>query len=247
MTEPAIIIRGLKVRLADRLILAGADLTVAPGEMVALMGISGSGKSTLLRAAVGLTPPEEGEVKLLGENLIGATSARLREIRQKVGMLFQGNALFDSMTVADNIGFILREVMELPPAEIDRRVRELLDRLQLGDIGALYPSALSGGMKKRVGIARAVAHNPPVMFYDDPTAGLDPVTSLVIAELIARIGREREQSGVVATNYLPLILKVAHRAVLLRDGKIMEIGPTSSLQSADVSELGLDGEREAAP
>lgn len=230
-------IEKLRVLLGDREVLREVNFQVARGETVALMGASGSGKSTLLRAAAGLVGPVAGQVWLGEAALVGASPAQVRAARRKVGMLFQGNALFDSMTVAENIGFFLKEVKECPEEEIDQRVDDLLSRLHLGRIGKLTPAELSGGMKKRVGIARAVAHDPEIVFYDDPTAGLDPVTSEVIADLLAELAREKPRAAIVATNYLPLILKVASRAALLLDGKLLELGPTAGMLERGQSEL----------
>ena len=217
-------LENLQLALAGRTILDGASLAVGPGETVALLGASGSGKSILLRAAVGLLRPDAGRVWLQGEEVTGASASRLRQVRRQVGMLFQGTALFDSMTVAENIGFVLREVTGLPPEEVAGRVDELLVRLRLGPIGRQYPAELSGGMKKRVGIARALAHNPPLLFLDDPTAGLDPITGDVIADLIAESCNRCDRATVVVTNQLPVIQRVATRVALLTDGRVTELG-----------------------
>lgn len=230
-------IEDIRVELGGRPVLGGASIEVRPGETVAVMGASGSGKSTLLRAAVGLIPVEGGRVWIEGEPVIGATPARLREIRRKVGMLFQGNALFDSMTVAENIGFVLTEVRGLAPEMVSERVDSLLDRLHLGPIGKSYPSELSGGMKKRVGIARAVAHDPRLVLYDDPTAGLDPVTSDVIAELIAELGQRVEQAAIIASNYLPLVSRAASRVTLVHAGRVIDLGPPGKIWESDRPEL----------
>jgi len=230
-------INGLSVRLGACDVLRGVDLEVEPGETLALMGVSGSGKSTLLRAAVGLIRPDSGEVTLCGVRLAKAGGKELRKVRQNVGMLFQGNALFDSMTVRDNIGFVLREAMGRPGRKIKKRVNELLERLRLGPIGLQYPIELSGGMKKRVGIARALAHDPKVVLYDDPTAGLDPVTSVVIAELIAELSTSETRTSVVVTNQLPVMMKVASRVALLHQGKIIELGEPESVLDSDRPEL----------
>lgn len=230
-------VEGLRVSLGDRLILRDINLRVSAGETVALMGASGSGKSTLLRAVSGLLPAERGQVFLDGREVSGASASELREARSRVGMLFQGNALFDSMTVAENIGFVLREVMGLSRDEIRSRVNDLLVRLHLGAIGGRYPAELSGGMKKRVGIARAVAHDPRIVLYDDPTAGLDPITSEVIGGLIAELGAGEDSAAVVVTNYLPLVMMVASRALLLHLGRIIEIGPPGSLMESERPEI----------
>ncbi len=235
---------GLRVRLADHLVLDGIDFSVKKGEMVALMGISGSGKSTLLRSLVGLVSMEAGRVSVAGFSMGPSDRSNLDRIRRSTGMLFQGNALFDSMTVAGNIGFVLQEVLRLPPSEIDERVNELLERLRLGPIGNQYPSELSGGMKKRVGIARAVAHNPEVVFYDDPTAGLDPITENVISDLIAELRSGGRQSGVVVTNQLAVARKTSDRAVLLRQGKALDLGPVAGLSASDIPDLKEDGQQE---
>ena len=219
----------LRLALAGRTILAGARLAVGPGETVALLGASGSGKSILLRAAVGLLRPDSGRVWLMREEVTGANPSRLRQVRRQVGMLFQGTALFDSMTVSENIGFVLREVLGLEPAEADRKVDELLERLRLGAIQRQYPAELSGGMKKRVGIARALAHDPPILFLDDPTAGLDPITGDVIVDLIAEFGSRSDRATVVVTNQLPVIQRVATRVALLADGRVTELGPPRAL------------------
>jgi len=218
-------LEGIRLALGDRLVLDGAGLEVGAGETVALLGASGSGKSSLLRVAVGLLRPEAGRVTLGGEPVVGVSGERLRHLRRRVGMLFQGTALFDSMTVAENIGFVLREVMGLDPGQIAARVDALLARLRLGPIGAMFPAELSGGMKKRVGIARALAHDPPILFFDDPTAGLDPVTGEVIADLIAEVSNRSDRAAIVVTNQLPVILKVASRVALLHEGRVAELGP----------------------
>jgi len=227
----------ISVELAGRQILAEVSLSADPGETVAILGASGSGKSTLLRAAVGLLRPDSGNVEFAGEDLLAAAPARLREIRRKAGMLFQMNALFDSMTVADNIGFILREVLDQPPAKVKDKVDDLLDRLKLGPIGDKYPAELSGGMKKRVGIARAIAHGPQIVFYDDPTAGLDPITSDVIADIIVELGQEKERAAVIASNYLPLVTKAASRVCLLHKGRLIHIGSPADIWDSDRKEV----------
>ena len=217
--------------------LRDVGLEVAAGETVALMGASGSGKSILARAVVGLVKPDGGQVWLDGEEVTGSGAARLREIRRKVGMLFQQNALFDSMTVKENIGFVLREVMGLSDAEIGARVTELLERLHLGPIVRMYPSELSGGMKKRVGIARAVAHEPRIVIYDDPTAGLDPITSEAIGELIAELGQRTDRAVLMVSNYLPLIMATADRVLLLHQGRIIRLGAPADIFTSERTEL----------
>lgn len=222
-------IEGLRIRLAERVVLKEVNLAADRGETVALMGASGSGKSVLLRAAAGLIQPEAGEVWLMDQPVFRSSAVRLQELRRHVGLVFQGNALFDSMTVAENIGFFLREVLELSEQEILGRVEELLARLHLGPIGRMYPAQLSGGMKKRVSIARAVAHDPSIVFCDDPTAGLDPVTSEVIGDLLLELRQKKERAAILVSNYLPLVMKVATRAALLHEGRVIDLGPVLEL------------------
>ncbi len=228
---------GLRITLGGRDVLRDVSLELASGNTIALLGASGSGKSTLLRTAVGLLKPDDGSVRLFGEDILSASSSRLRELRRRVGMLFQQNALFDSMTVEENVGFALKEVLSLPPARIKEKVDDLLERLNLGPIGGKYPRELSGGMKKRVGIARAIAHGPSLVFLDDPTAGLDPITSDVIADLIAEKVKEKDRSAVVVSNHLPLVMKVAQEAALLYKGRLIELGPPRDIEKSDRKEL----------
>jgi phospholipid/cholesterol/gamma-HCH transport system ATP-binding protein len=230
-------VQNLKVGLGDRDIIKGIDFNVEKGETLAIMGASGSGKSTILRCVSGLIPPDEGDIWLFGEQLVGTTAAKLRKTRHRIGMLFQQNALFDSMTVEDNMGFVLKEVKGFSPKQIRQRVDELLERLHLGPIGKKWPSELSGGMKKRVGIARAVAHDPEMIFYDDPTAGLDPVTSDVISELIKELGENKNNTAIIVSNYLPLIMKAAQKAALLYKGKIIDLGDPAKLKDSQPPEL----------
>ena len=228
-------------------VLRGVNLAVAAGEAVALIGESGSGKTTLLKTAVGLIRPAAGEVWIAGENLTQASSRALARIRRQVGMLFQGNALFDSMTVRENVGFVLREVRRLAPAEIEPKARELLERLHLGEIGRLYPRQLSGGMKKRVGLARAVIGEPKLLFCDDPTAGLDPITSDAIAELILTLRRSLQGTLVLVSNSIPVVKKLADRVLLLHQGQLLDLGPAARLEASDRPEVRRFLRPEAAP
>ena len=240
-------LRDIRVRFDRTEILRGVNLSAAAGEAVALIGESGSGKTTLLKTAVGLIRPSAGEVRIAGENLSQASSRGLTRIRRQVGMLFQGNALFDSMTVQENVGFVLREVQRLAPAEIERRVRELLQRLHLGEIGRLYPRQLSGGMKKRVGLARAVIGEPKLLFCDDPTAGLDPITSDAIADLILVLRRYFQVTLLLVSNSIPVVKKIADRVVLLHQGQLLDLGPSALIEDSDRPEVQRFLRPEAAP
>jgi phospholipid/cholesterol/gamma-HCH transport system ATP-binding protein len=240
-------LRDIRVRFDRAEILRGVNLEAATGEAVALIGESGSGKTTLLKTAVGLIRPAAGEVRIAGENLTRASSRGLAHVRRQVGMLFQGNALFDSMTVRENVGFVLQEVQRLAPAEIERRVRELLLRLHLGEIGGLYPRQLSGGMKKRVGLARAVIGEPKLLFCDDPTAGLDPITSDAIADLILALRRYFQVTLLLVSNSIPVVKKIADRVVLLHQGRLLDLGPSALIEDSNRPEVQRFLRPEAAP
>ena len=240
-------LRDIRVRFDRAEILRGVNLSAAEGEAIALIGESGSGKTTLLKTAAGLIRPQEGEVWIAGENLTRASARALARIRRQVGMLFQGNALFDSMTVRENVGFVLQEVQRLAPAEIERRVRDLLDRLHLGDIGRLYPRELSGGMKKRVGLARAVIGEPKLLFCDDPTAGLDPITSDAIADLILVLRRHFRVTLLLVSNSIPVVKKLADRVFLLHQRQLLDLGPSALIEDSNRPEVQRFLRPEAAP
>lgn len=240
-------LRDIRVRFDRAEILRGVSLAVAEGEAVALIGESGSGKTTLLKTAAGLIRPSAGEVWVSGENLTRASARAKARIRRQVGMLFQGNALFDSMTVRENVGFVLQEVQRLDPAEIERRVRELLDRLHLGDIGRRYPRELSGGMKKRVGLARAVIGEPKLLFCDDPTAGLDPITSDAIADLILVLRSYFRVTLLLVSNSIPVVKRIADRVLLLYQGRLLDLGAPARLEDSERPEVRRLLRPDAAP
>jgi phospholipid/cholesterol/gamma-HCH transport system ATP-binding protein len=213
-------------------ILEGVSFRVEEGETRALIGQSGCGKSSLLKVAAGLIPPLRGEVYLFGEKITGASSRVLARVRMQVGMLFQGNALFDFMNVHENVAIVLREVHRLDRGEIDRRVQEILHALHLGEIGDLMPSELSGGMKKRVGLARALIGNPRLLFCDAPAAGLDPITSDAIAELILKMKDRLKLTMLLVTNQMVVVRRLADRVALLTRGRIIELGPPEGLSGS---------------
>src|SRR5947209_8238607 len=177
----------LKKRIGQQEILSGVDLEVRTGETLAIIGRSGGGKSVLLKHLVGLMEPDTGEIWIQGQNIIGMTERQLGEIRKKVGILFQGGALFDSMTVEDNIAFPLREAGERDPRVLRAKVGEMLEVMEMEGQEEKMPESLSGGMKKRVGLARAIIRRPSCVLYDEPTAGLDPVVADSITRLIRRL------------------------------------------------------------
>lgn len=218
-------------------VLDGVSFRVEAGETLAVIGQSGCGKSTLLKVASGLIKPTSGEVYLLGSRITGAGSRVLAGLRKDVGMLFQSNALFDFMSVRDNVSIVLREVQKLSRKEIDRKVKQMLDALHLGDIGGLMPSELSGGMKKRVGLARALIADPSLVFCDAPTAGLDPVTSDAIAELIKDMKERLGLTMLLVTNKMAVVRKLADEVALLTQGRIIPLGPPRDLSSSSSPEV----------
>ena len=178
-----------KVRksFGDQVVLQSISFSVGAGESVAIIGRSGTGKSVLIKHLVGLLSPDEGAVRVEGQDLVGMSERQMLSVRQKYGMLFQGAALFDSMNVHENIAFPLRRLGVDDGAEIDRRVEEVLGLVELPGVGGKMPSELSGGMQKRVGLARAIVHRPQIILYDEPTTGLDPIVADSIDQLMMRV------------------------------------------------------------
>jgi phospholipid/cholesterol/gamma-HCH transport system ATP-binding protein len=213
-------------------VLAGVDLDVAPGETVVLLGRSGTGKSVLLKTVIGLVAADEGSLSLFGRDVTRAGATTWNDVRRGVAMVFQGAALFDSMTVGENVALGLVHQRRLPAAEIARTVERCLALVGLPGTAGLKPAALSGGMRKRVGIARAVALAPRLLLYDEPTSGLDPVTSDVINRLIRRSQRELGAAAVVVTHDLASARFVGDRIVLLHQGRIVFDGGPADLDRA---------------
>jgi phospholipid/cholesterol/gamma-HCH transport system ATP-binding protein len=226
--------RDLKKSFGAQAVLTGVNLCIAEGESVVIIGSSGSGKSILLKHLVGLMRPNSGEVIIDGENIVAMDERRLIDVRHKFGMLFQGAALFDSMSVAENVGFALRREKKLPEAELNRRVSEALEMVELPGIEKKKPSELSGGMRKRVGLARAIVYRPEIVLYDEPTTGLDPVVSDSIDKLIVRVRDCLNVTSVVVTHDMRSARRVGQRILMLRDGKIYVEGtPDEIFSSSD--------------
>jgi phospholipid/cholesterol/gamma-HCH transport system ATP-binding protein len=218
MSEPVILLRDVTKSFGAKHVLRGVSLEVERGTTVALLGASGSGKSVTLKTVNGLVPPDRGEITVLGYPVSTMSEAELTPLRRRASYLFQGGALFDSMSVFDNVAYPLREHDRLEPAELRERVDELLAMVRLEDVGSLQPSELSGGMRKRVAVARALALEPEIMLYDEPTTGLDPVTGGAIADLIVDLDRRLGVTSLVVTHDIPLVVRVAERVVFLHDG-----------------------------
>ena len=217
----------------DKQVLAGLSLVVPEGATVTVIGGSGSGKSVMLKHIVGLLRPDEGDVWVDGENVSRLDQESVYKLRRNVGYVFQSAALFDSMTVADNVAMGLRRMGDMSEAAIDERVRECLGLVDLDDYGAHNPSELSGGQKKRAGLARAIATRPKYLLYDEPTTGLDPVTGAVIDELIMRMSEQLGVTGLVITHDMRSAFRISDRMAMLYDGRIRFEGTPQEFRDAE--------------
>ena len=210
----------IKKSFGDQVVLNSVSFSVKEGESVAIIGRSGTGKSVLIKHLVGLLSPDEGSVSVDGKDLVGMTERQLLGVRQKFGMLFQSAALFDSMSVRDNIAFPLRRSGLNDVLEIDRRVKEVLGLVELPGVEKRMPSELSGGMQKRVGLARAIVHRPQIILYDEPTTGLDPVVADSIDQLMMRVRDHYKVTSIVITHDMRCARRMGQRIIYLRDGQV---------------------------
>ncbi|HEX4696698.1 MAG TPA: ATP-binding cassette domain-containing protein [Candidatus Udaeobacter sp.] len=231
-SSPMIKVCSLTKKIGQQEILRGVDLEVQTGETLAIIGRSGGGKSVLLKHLVGLMEPDGGEIWIQGQNIIGMKERHLGVIRQKVGILFQGGALFDSMTVENNIAFPLREAGERDPKVLHSKVVEMLEVMEMEGQGEKMPESLSGGMKKRVGLARAIIRRPSCVLYDEPTAGLDPVVADSINRLIRRLQQRFGMTSVVVTHDMKSAFDVADRIAYLHEGRVYFDGTATELQQS---------------
>jgi phospholipid/cholesterol/gamma-HCH transport system ATP-binding protein len=215
-------------------VLAGVSLDIAAGESVVIMGRSGCGKSVLLKLMIGLIAPDSGAVSIGGENIVGMSERELLRVRQRFGMLFQSAALFDSMTVAENVAFALHRQRQWTEAEIAHKVAEALEVVDLPGTEAKKPAELSGGMRKRVGLARAIVYQPQIVLYDEPTTGLDPVMADSIDQLILKVCQRFKVTSVVVTHDMRSARRVGQRLLMLHQGRIHASGtPDQIFNSAD--------------
>ena len=238
MSDPVVELRAVSKAFGEKVVLDAVDLTVVRGEVLVILGGSGSGKSVTLRHMNGLTHPDSGEVLVDGLSVSGLAEEELGPVRRKVGMLFQMGALFDSMTVFENVAFALFEHTTMTGEEIAARVVEVLGFVDLGpDVLPLLPSSLSGGMKKRVSLARTIALKPDVLLYDEPTTGLDPVTAMTINRLIVDLNSRLATTSVVVTHDIASALFVADRIAFLEKGRFAFVGTPGEARSSDVAAL----------
>jgi len=229
---PVIAVRNLRVNYGEREILHGIDFGVQRGETMVILGGSGSGKSTLLRALVGLEQPRNGEIWIQGRNFAAMSGVERDELRKKIGMSFQGGALFGSMTVGENVALPLREHTPLDESTIEIVVRLKLDQVGLSGFENYMPAQLSGGMKKRAAIARALAMDPEILFFDEPSAGLDPIIAAGIDDLILKLKKAFYMTMVVVTHELASAFLIADRMILLDKGTIVCVGTPEQLRES---------------
>ncbi|MFQ5721053.1 MAG: ABC transporter ATP-binding protein [Candidatus Aminicenantales bacterium] len=214
-------------------VLQGVDLEIQSGETLVIIGQSGSGKSVLIKHLIGLLKPDKGEIYVDGVEITRLKEDELHQITRKFGLLFQGGALFDSMTVAQNVAFGLTRYTDYSPGKIEQIVKESLAKVGLQGVENLMPHELSGGMKKRVGLARAIAYNPEIILYDEPSTGIDPIRADAINDLINLMKRELGVTSVVITHDMVSAYKVADRIAMLFQGKIIEIGTPEEIRKTE--------------
>lgn len=220
----ALVIRGLRKSFGSQVVLNGIDLTLERGKTVAVLGQSGTGKSVLLKLIIGLQKPDSGSIEIEGHDVTRISRDELNDLRKKIGFLFQNAALYDSLTVGQNVGFPLARHTQLSPEDRGKRVRELLSTVGMEEAVDKLPSEISGGMQKRVGLARALALDPEIVLFDEPTAGLDPITADEIDSLIAKLKSERQMTSIVVTHDIHAVRLFSDRVVMLKDGSIVMDG-----------------------
>ena len=225
-------IKGLRKSFGHQAVLRGVDLEIATGEIMVVIGRSGGGKSVLLRHLIGLVRPDAGGILVDGVDITRRRRSALDSIRENFGVVFQGGALFDSMSVFDNVAFPLREKSRLGAAEIEQRVNEKLAQVGLEGMPEKNPAEISGGMRKRVAIARALITEPQVVFLDEPTTGLDPILVNTIHHLIVDLHRRLRFTAVMVSHEIPEIFSIADRVAMLHDGVIVETGTPDAIQKS---------------
>ena len=223
-------LNNVKKCFGDKEALKGISLTIEKGETIAIIGGSGSGKSTLLRLMIGLDRPTSGEIYLGGDNIAAMSEDALDRVRLRMGMVFQYSALFDSMSVGENVAFGLREHTTKSEDEIQRIVAEKLALVGLPDAATMMPQELSGGMKKRVGLARAIATDPEIIFYDEPSSGLDPIMTAKIDELIIDMQRKLDVTSIVVTHDMASASRIADRIAMIYDGQLIAVDTAERFQ-----------------
>lgn len=224
LSSSIIEVRGLNKSFGSHRILQDVTFQIEKGESVVVIGRSGGGKSVLLKHLIGLMKPDSGQVLVSGENIVEMDERELLRVRRRFGMLFQSAALFDSLTVAENVGFAFRRDRSLPESEVRRKVEEVLEMVELPGIGNKNPAELSGGMRKRVGLARAIIYQPEIVLYDEPTTGLDPIVSDSIDKLILRVRDRLKVTTIVVTHDMRSARRLGQRIFMLHNSQIYATG-----------------------
>jgi phospholipid/cholesterol/gamma-HCH transport system ATP-binding protein len=227
-----IVIEDLHKWFGDHHVLKGINLKIEKGKITVILGRSGCGKTVLVKHIIGLLKPDRGKIYIDGTEITSLSWRKMKEVVKKFGMLFQGSALFDSMTVEENVAFPLREHTRLPESEIKKRVREKLEVVGLKDVENYYPSELSGGMKKRVGLARAMALDPEYIIFDEPTTGVDPPTAYSIDMLMKETQRRFNLTFIVITHDISSTFRIADKIAMMEDGKIIEAGTPEEIMNS---------------
>lgn len=233
MTEPLIQFNQVFKSFGDNAVLKGVDLSIYRGEVTAIIGKSGIGKSVLLKHIIGLLEPDRGEILFEGQDLTAMDAAKRKAVKMKFSYMFQGTALFDSMTVYENVALPLKEKGRMPFREITRRVREKLTQLDLAGIEDKYPSQLSGGMKKRVAMARALVTDPEIVLFDEPTTGLDPIRKNAAHAMISEYQKAFGFTGVMVSHEIPDVFYISQRIAMLDRGRIVFQGRPEAIQSSE--------------
>jgi len=228
--EVVIEVDDLLMQFGSQTVLSGLDLKVRRGETLVIMGGSGCGKSTLLRLMIGAITPTRGKIRLFGEDIAVASESNLDALRKRFGILFQSAALYQSMSIAENVALPMRELTDLPSDLIDLQVKMKLEAVGLREHADKFPAQISGGMKKRAGLARALALDPEIIFYDEPSAGLDPVTSAEIDQLILTLTKKLGVTSVVVTHEMDSAFTIADRMVMLDKGRCLKIAPRADYE-----------------
>ena len=231
--QPIIEIKNLKKSFGNNVVLQDINLTVNKGENIVILGKSGVGKSVTIKCIVGLLTQDSGSLKVFDEEVSEMNEDKLKELRTKIGFLFQSGALYDSMTVRENLSFPLTRVLKIKDQqEIDTRIAEMLESVGLADSIDKMPSDLSGGMRKRIGLARTLIVKPEIILYDEPTTGLDPITSREISELILEMQKKYQTTSLIITHEIACAKITADKVVIMKEGKYIEEGPFDELQKS---------------
>jgi phospholipid/cholesterol/gamma-HCH transport system ATP-binding protein len=225
-------VKNLRKSFGEQKVLAGVDLAIEEGEIITVLGRSGTGKSVLLKLLIGLQKPDSGSIAIEGQEITGLKTAELNEVRKKIGFLFQQSALYDSMTIEQNVEFPMKRHTNIPAQDREKKARELLRGLGMESDGDKLPGEISGGMQKRAGLARALALDPEIIMFDEPTSGLDPITAREIDSLILDLKQKRKITSIVVTHDIASARRISDRLVVLDEGRIAAEGSFEEIEKS---------------